>query len=141
MDQENNLNNLAPVAAVAVAATVTKPLNDEKPVFTRNVSIHDARANKIFGTMKATRIHPNARPKINIYEENGEQMHQMTKGVVKTVSLHLAPKIYDFFYRLKINFRQPLFQHQLLLQQQQLRLQHLHQPQLWLLQPQLVSPL
>jgi len=93
MDQENNLNNLAPVAAVAVAATVTKPLNDEKPAFTRNVSIHDARANKIFGTMKATRIHPNARPKINIYEENGEQMHQMTKGVVKTVSLRLASKI------------------------------------------------
>lgn len=90
MDQENNLNNLAPVAAVAVAATVTKPLNDEKPVFTRNVSIHDARANKIFGTMKSTRIHPNARPKINIYEENGEQMHQMTKGVVKTVSFRYS---------------------------------------------------
>ena len=96
MEQENNLNDLAPVAAVAVAATVTKPLNDEKPAFTRNVSIHDARANKIFGTMKATRIHPNARPKINIYEENGEQMHQMTKGVVKTVSLQLASKIARF---------------------------------------------
>ena len=86
MDQENNVNNLAPVAAVAVAATVTKPLNDEKPVFSRNVSIHDARANKIFGTVKSFKVHPNARPKINIYAEDGEQMHQMTKGVVKTVS-------------------------------------------------------
>ena len=89
MDQENNANNLAPVAAVAVAATVTKPLNDEKPAFTRNVSIHDARANKIFGTVKSFKVHPNARPKINIYAEDGEQMHQMTKGVVKTVSFCL----------------------------------------------------
>merc|ERR1719197_597667 len=62
--------------------------------FSRNVSIHDARANKIFGTMKATRIHPNARPKINIYEENGEQIHQVTKGVMRTgavVSTPVAP--------------------------------------------------
>merc|ERR1712227_772180 len=93
-EHESNLSvkaAAAPVAAVAVAATVTKPLNDEKPAFTRNVSIHDARANKIFGTMKATRIHPNARPKINIYEENGEQMHQMTKGVVKTAAIVSTP--------------------------------------------------
>ena len=76
--------HLAP-KVVAAAAVVAKPLNDSKPEFSRNVSIHDARANKIFGTVKSFKVHPNARPKINIYEENGEQMHQFTKGVIKAV--------------------------------------------------------
>lgn len=69
-----------PAAKAAVAAAVvTKPLNDSKPEFTRGISIQHARENKIFGTVKTYKINPNARPKINIYADNAEEMHQVTK--------------------------------------------------------------
>merc|ERR1711935_1080433 len=76
----------APTAAkVAVAAAVvSKPLNDSKPEFARGISIQHAKDNKTFGTVVLRRINPNARPKINIYADNAEQMHQASKtGVVK----------------------------------------------------------
>jgi len=61
-----------PAAAVTAAAAVairSVDLNDEKPDFSRNVSIHQARSQKIFGTVKSFKINPNARPKIPIYDE------------------------------------------------------------------------
>ena len=84
-----------PVAKVAVAAAVvSKPLNDSKPEFTRGISVQHAKDNKTFGTVLVRRINPNARPKINIYADNAEQMHQASKtGVVKvstTVCLLLS---------------------------------------------------
>ena len=78
-------NSAVAAAAVATtAAVVSKPLNDSKPEFARGISIQHARENKTFGTVKSFRINPNARPKINIYADNAEQMHQVTKtGIVK----------------------------------------------------------
>merc|ERR1711892_478413 len=89
----------APTAAkVAVAAAVvSKPLNDSKPEFARGISIQHAKDNKTFGTVVLRRINPNARPKINIYADNAEQMHKASKtGVVKdpaTVSTPAAAPV------------------------------------------------
>ena len=110
-----NENISAPPAAKAAvaAAIVSKPLNDSKPEFSRGISLQYARDNKTFGTVKSFRINPNARPKINIYADNAEQMHQAVKtGVVKVNIAELL--IVDILNRTKHQS-----QHQLLYLQHQ----------------------
>ena len=75
------LTRVEPLYPATGSHTTGSHTNDEKPAkppkpFTRSFSIHDARANEIFGTVKSFQVNPNARPKINIYEEAGEQTHQ-----------------------------------------------------------------
>ena len=121
-----NENNLAPPAAKAAvaAAVVSKPLNDSKPEFSRGISLQYARDNKTFGTVKSFRINPNARPKINIYADNPEQMHQAVKtGVVKVNITELF--VVDVFNRTR---RQS--QRQLSHLQHHHRLNQLQSPQL-----------
>ena len=110
---ENNL--AAPAAKVAVAAAVvSKPLNDSKPEFARGISIQHAKDNKTFGTVVLRRINPNARPKINIYADNAEQLHQAsTTGVVKVSTLYVC---LDFVFTFSSNRIQRQYPRQLQLQ-------------------------
>ena len=65
----NTFFSLAAAVVATAVAVKTVPLKDENhPDFSRNVSIQQARAQKIFGTVKSFKVNPNARPKLPIYD-------------------------------------------------------------------------
>merc|ERR1712130_1070071 len=71
---------------LAVAATEKE---EEKPDFSRNVSIHQARSQKIFGTVKSFKVNPNARPKVPLYDE--QPTEPVPAPVVAPVPVTPAP--------------------------------------------------